>query len=92
VIARTDQTFLRLPSNPSFTSSIQADTSRSLQREDSVLRFWWKPIAEANKEAEEARLLSDVYVGHGSPAFLTVTSMECHREPISSALRFQARA
>ncbi|NYI23986.1 hypothetical protein [Sphingobium indicum] len=48
-------------------------------RWDSVLRFWWKAIAEADKEAEEARLLSDVYVGHGSPAFLTVTAMERHR-------------
>ena len=76
MIARTDQTFLRLLSNPSFTSSIQADISRSLQREDAILRFWWKPIAEAN---QEARLLSDLYVGHGSPAFLTVTPMECHR-------------
>src|SRR3546814_19769510 len=35
-------------------------------RWDSVLRFWWKAIAEADKEAEEARLLSDVYVGHRS--------------------------
>lgn len=48
-------------------------------RWDSALRFWWKAIAEADKEAEEAWLLSDVYVGHGSPAFLTVTKMERHR-------------
>jgi len=48
-------------------------------RWDSALRFWWKAIAEADKEAEEAWLLSDVYVGHGSPAFLTVTAMERHR-------------
>ena len=48
-------------------------------RWDSALRFWWKAIAEADKEAEEAWLLSDVYVGHGSPAFLNVTAMERHR-------------
>ena len=48
-------------------------------RWDSALCFWWKAIAEADKEAEEAWLLSDVYVGHGSPAFLTVTAMERHR-------------
>lgn len=78
MIARTDHTFLRLPSNPSFTSSIQTDTSRSLQGEDAVPRFWWKPIAEADKDAEEA-WLSDVYVAHGIPAFLTDTAMERHR-------------
>lgn len=48
-------------------------------RWDSALRFWWKAIAEADREAEEAWLLSDVYVGHGSPAFLTVTAAERHR-------------
>lgn len=48
-------------------------------RWDAALRFWWKAIAEADKEAEEAWLLSDVYVGHGSPAFLIVTAMERHR-------------
>lgn len=48
-------------------------------RWDSALRFWWKAIAETDKEAEEVWLLSDVYAGHGSPAFLTVTAMERHR-------------
>ena len=48
-------------------------------RWDSALRFWWKAIEEADKEAEEVWLLSDVYAGHGSPAFLTVTAMERHR-------------
>jgi DNA polymerase-3 subunit epsilon len=48
-------------------------------RWDAALRFWWKTIAESDKDSEQAWLLSDVYAGYGAPAFLAVTACERHR-------------
>jgi DNA polymerase-3 subunit epsilon len=48
-------------------------------RWDAGLRFWWKSIAEGDKDSERVWLLSDVYAGYGAPAFIAVTACERHR-------------
>jgi DNA polymerase-3 subunit epsilon len=48
-------------------------------RWDATMRFWWKSIAELDRDAERAWLMSDVYGGYGEPAFLPITACERHR-------------
>lgn len=48
-------------------------------RWDPVLRFWSKEIPESERDAEEAWLKSDVYTGHGAPAFHAVSACDRYR-------------
>lgn len=48
-------------------------------RWDATMRFWWRSIAELDRDAERAWLQSDVYSGYGEPAFLPITACERHR-------------
>ncbi|WP_395337564.1 3'-5' exonuclease [Novosphingobium sp. BL-8H] len=47
-------------------------------RWNAPMRFWSKEIAEADHLAERAWLESDVYIGHGAPAFIPVTACDRH--------------
>lgn len=44
-----------------------------------VLRFWSRDIPEVERDAEEAWLKADVYVGHGAPAFLAVSACDRYK-------------
>jgi len=44
-----------------------------------AMRFWSKEIGEVDRAAEEEWLMSEVYVGYGSPAFAAVSACERYR-------------
>lgn len=47
-------------------------------RWDSVMKYWWREVAHADLEAEQAWLKSDVYTGWGEPALHEVTWHQRH--------------